>query len=87
MQFPLYSISIALLHIREAMQHVTSCPVTHLQSKLTDIVADGANFLRSLVATDRLNEDQIVGITTDLFTAGIDSVSNSIKVAPNRNNN
>ena len=41
----------------------------------------GPNFLQTLVNQDTLTNQQVVGIVTDLFTAGIDSVSIHLKVA------
>ena len=36
------------------------------------------HFLGNLLHTQGISEEQVIGLTTDLFTAGIDSVSDGI---------
>lgn len=71
-------------HFRIAYKHIQSavktdkCPIAELQKSYSsgDTESNGPNFLLSLVKTEGLGAHDIVGLTTDLFAAGIDSVSN-----------
>ena len=63
--------SIAYGHMGDAMEK-KRCPVSTggLEENNKPLT-----FLESLTLTSQLQSEQVVGITTDLFIAGIDSVS------------
>ncbi len=62
---------IALGHIEHIPGTDRKCPLEKINSSQND----APNFLTSLTNTESLTSEQIVGLVTDLFTAGIDSVS------------
>ena len=52
------------------------CPIAELQRSYAAGETDdeGPNFLLSLVQTDGLESKDVIGLVTDLFASGIDSV-------------
>ncbi len=67
--FPLYRIAQG--HIEHIAGTDRTCPMKEINGSQND----APNFLTSLTNTEGLTSEHIVGLVTDLFSAGIDSVS------------
>ena len=70
-----FILRISYKHIQSAAK-TNQCPIAELQKSHAsgDNGSEGPNFLLTLIKTEGLDKDDVVGLVTDLFTAGIDSV-------------